>query len=146
MRLRELSVLACALPLFPSTGRAECFVQTGQFVMAQRSVQLVFSGTVIGITPVAPYDRYRITFTVDRVWKGSVPKQFDLYVSQLDEGMRGFQMGQWSVVTATRLTDRRARQEFGLGGTSKAAFKAPICSDTLAPDIHAELGPGYPPK
>ena len=146
MRLRTASLLSCALLLFPSTGRAECFVQTGKFVMAQKSVELVFSGTVVGITPIDPYFRYRATFEVDRVWKGSVTKRFDLYVAGLEEGIRGFQMGQWSVVTATRVTDRRSRQEFGLASTSSTAFKAPICSDALAPDIHAQLGPGYPPK
>lgn len=146
MRLGRLSLLLWSLLLYPSTGRAECFGQNGKFVMAQKSIELVFSGTVVAITPIDQYLRYRATFEVDRVWKGSVTKRFDLYVSGLEEGVRPFQMGQWSVVTATRITDRRARQEFGLGGTSKAAFKAPICSDTLAPDIHVQLGPGYPPK
>ena len=146
MRLRTLSLLSCALLLFPSTGRAECFSQTGKYVMAQKSIELVFSGTVVEITPIGQYFRHRVTFEVDRVWKGSVTKRFDLYVAGLEEGVRSFQMGQWSVVTATRVTDRRARQEFGLGSTSNAAFKAPICSDALSPEIRAQLGPGYPPK
>ena len=146
MRLRTLSLLSWALLLYPSTGRAECFGKNGKFVMAQKSIELVFSGTVVAITPIDQYFRYRATFEVDRVWKGSVTKRFDLYVSGLEEGIPGFQIGQWSVVTATRISDRRARQEFGLSSTSKAAFKVPICSDALAPDIRAQLGPGYPPR
>jgi len=146
LRLGTSSLLSAALLLIPSIGRAECVGQTGKDVMAQKSVDLVFSGTVVSITPIEQYDRYRATFEVDRVWKGSVPKRFDLYVAAMEEGIQRFQVGQWSVVTATRIRDRRTRQAFALGSSSTVAFKAPICSDALSSEIRRQLGPGYPPK
>ena len=134
-----------ALLLTSSPAPAECFVQTGKYVLAEPAIVLVFSGRVAEINRTADAS-YRATFEVDRVWKGSVPRRFDVYVWELAAEMPEFKKDQAYVVLAKPLTDPPVRQAVGLGETDRGAFTPTTCSGVLSPDIKRELGPGHRPK
>ena len=128
------------------TARAECVVMTAKHVMAQPGIELVFSGRVLNVARAGDLGT-RVTFEVSRVWKGSVPDPFDLYVWERGAEMPRFEKGQRYVALAARLTDRTTRTEVGLSGTNAPAFIATSCSgrEILSPDIERELGSGYEP-
>ena len=129
------------------SARAECVIVTAKHVLEETRYQLVFSGTVVAIDSTAEYG-YRATFDVDRVWKGSVSKRFDLYVSPLAGEMPTFELGRHFVAAATKLDDPRVRQLVGLGGTDTVAFTPVACTDSfsLSPTFVQDLGPGKPPN
>src|SRR5688572_28161125 len=92
MLKRTPLTLAIMALLTPLPAGAECFVLTGKFVMAEKSIDLVFSGRVVETTRTAELG-YRVTFDVARVWKGAVPKRFDVYVWELAPEMPRFDRG-----------------------------------------------------
>jgi hypothetical protein len=144
---RELSVaatLVACLLIAPSV-RAECFILTAQYVMAEKVFEVVFSGTVLEIVRTSD-DGYRATFDVDRVWKGSVSKSIDLYVWDRAGEMPQFVMGRQYLALAHRLIAPGARRDIGLGDTDAVAYAPVTCSGSLATDIIRDLGPGRPPR
>jgi hypothetical protein len=153
MKSRAVVVGMFVLLSTPLRAGAECFALTAQHVMAEKGIALVFSGTVRDIVTTAKSDKmpdgggYRVVFDVDRVWKGSMPGRFDLYVSSASAEAPRFSKEQRYVVLAAHLTDPRTRQRVGLGSSEKAeAFIALDCQDALAPNIREQLGAGYPPR
>ena len=73
------SAIVIASLLMAPSAHAECFTLTARFVMQEKVVELVFGDTVMNVVRTAGAE-YRATFDVDRVWKGSVSRCFDLYV------------------------------------------------------------------
>ena len=135
-----LGVLA-APPLEP----IECVVVSAKYVMSEKTVERVFSGRVIEITRTAD-TAYRATFEVDRVWKGTVPRRFDVYVLELSPNSPRYEKGQRYTALSTRLHDSEKRKKVGLGATEQSADIAVDCSAFLAPTIERDLGPGYAPS
>jgi hypothetical protein len=113
------------LVLASSSARAECIGGT-EWWLSEKGVELVFSGTVTKVTRTAELG-YRATFDVDRVWKGAVPKHFDLWVWELAAEMDRVEVGRRYIVGAKRLVDARARQGAGLAGTDTVAFTQVMC-------------------
>jgi hypothetical protein len=139
-------VLVIALALTPLIALAECVHVTGDSVMADKTIELVFSGRVVEVTPVAD-GGVRATFDVQRVWKGSIPQRFDLYVWWAWAEIPHFEKGQHHVVLAQPLTDRDIRQKLGMVGAEAVAFRPTQCSVAALPSlIERELGAGYAPK
>jgi hypothetical protein len=145
----RLVALRCAivavLAMVPRPTHAECFTLTARFVMQESVAELVFSGTAVEITRTGDAG-YRATFDVDRVWKGSVPRRFDLYVWELSAERPRFEAGHHYIALAQKVTDNRTRQGVGLDHSDMVAYTPVQCSDSLAPDIAAGLGEGRPPK
>ena len=115
--IRAAIVVACLLAA-PSV-RAECILLSAKDVMEGKTHELVFSGTVMEIARTADFG-YRATFSVDRVWKGSVPRRFDLYIWELLAEMPRFEIGKHYAALAKRLTGpsgatgrRRRRRRHG---------------------------------
>jgi hypothetical protein len=132
------------LVLTPPTARAECIFLTAKRAMASTAIELVFSGRVAAFTRTAE-NGYRATFDVERVWKGSVPKRFEVYVWELAGEMPQFTLERHIVALAQRLTDPRVRAGAGLAGTDTVAFTPTACSHALTPTFERDLGRGYPP-
>jgi len=123
--------------------RAECFIVTAQHVMTEKAYELVFHGTVVEILRASD-NRYRATFDVDRVWKGSVAKRFDLYIWEPPAETPRFEVGSQYVALAQRLIAPRARRDVGLGDMDTLAYTPLLCSDRMlqAPDFIRDLGTG----
>jgi hypothetical protein len=140
--------IAVASLLTASSARAEC-ISPGAWWLRDKLVEVVFSGTAIEVTRTAEAG-YRATFDVERVWKGHVPRRFNLYVWELSPEMDRIDAGRRYLVGAKRLIDARARQGLGLVGTDSVAFTEVNCG---APDykeaertgIIRDLGAGQPP-
>ena len=150
MSSRSIAVsfgIVVASLLTPLTARAECVIVTAKHVLEDPRYELVFSGTLVAADSTGEQG-YRATFDVDRVWKGSVSKRFDLYVSPLAPEMPNFELGRHYVTAATKLDDPRVRQFVGLGGTDTVAFTPVSCSDWFSwePTFIRELGAGKPPN
>jgi hypothetical protein len=142
-----LSLLASAPVLLrPLTG--ECVELTGQMILAEALVDLVFSGKVVDRVYVGKPERptYRATFEVDRVWKGTVSKRMDIYVSEMSPEIPRFDKGRDYVVIATRVVDVKWRDDIGPVHPKAQAFAALQCSDALPPNIREQLGQGTRPK
>ena len=141
-------IFSHALPLVaallvPTAARAECFLMTAQYVLSSPTIEIVFSGPVVEIARTADVG-YRATFDVDTVWKGVVPRRFELYVWELAPEMPRFERGQRYVVSARHLTDRRARDGVGIGA-SDVVYTPTMCSGSFVPKIEIDLGRGYAP-
>ena len=135
--------------LAASLARAEC-VTGGQRWLREKLVELVFSGTVVEINRTAELG-YRATFDVDRVWKGTAARRFDLYVWELAPEVDRVEVGHRYLVAAKRLVSPRERQGVGLGGTDRVAFTqiqcgAPAYKDADQSGIVRDLGAGELPK
>ena len=137
-------VLTLAVPV--SAG-AECIHVTANDLLSRESSEVIFRGTVVQITRTADLG-YRATFEVDRVWKGSVSKRFDLWVYELAPEIPRFEAGHRYVAAAHRMTNVRDREGAGVGTSDAIVFTPAACSDefTLAKDIDRDLGLGYPPQ
>jgi hypothetical protein len=142
------SALVAASLLVASSARAEC-ITPGRWSLDEAHVELVFSGNVVGISQVADMG-LRVTFDVERVWKGSVSKRLDLYVWLLDVEMPVFESGRRYVAFATKMTGR-SRTGVGFPANHAPVFEPTSCG---ALDYeHAEksgtvrdLGESKPPK
>ena len=76
----RIGLLVSVVLLCPYRATAECIVAPPAFFAEHATI--VFSGTVTKVDPVAPlaWSRAQLaTFKVDRVWKGGVRRQFDVY-------------------------------------------------------------------
>jgi hypothetical protein len=140
------STIVVASLLTATPAGAECFVLTGKSLLEDPNVPLIFSGTVVEVTRTGD-EGARVTFEVDRVWKGSVSKRFDVYLWDPEpETPRFGPPGEPYVVAAAPLSNLRARQGVGLRETDALAFAPVQCSGALSPDVVRELGAGQPPK
>jgi hypothetical protein len=117
------SIVVIVSLLTARLAHAECVIVTAKELMDGKLYELVFSGTRVGITRTEDVG-YWATFEVDRVWKGSVSKRFDLYVWELAPEIPQFEMGRHHLVAAQRLTDPRARQGTGLSGSDRVRVHA----------------------
>jgi hypothetical protein len=126
MTLRSISLRSVILVgsvLAAPSASAEC-ITGGRWWIDDKLVELVFSGTVVEITRTAELG-YRATLEVDRVWKGSVPPRFDLYLWELAPEMPRVGVGRRYVLGAKRLLSVREREGVGLATNHLVAF-API--------------------
>jgi hypothetical protein len=125
----------------------ECLSGTTARELLQGQNELVFSGLVVKVTWTAEVG-YRATFEVDRVWKGVVSKYFDIYIWQLAPETGGFALNKRYVVVAKRLTESRARESVGIGGTDAVAFTQVPCTGPieLGATMWRDLGEGKPPQ
>lgn len=144
-----ISLIASLPPHRVPTAR-ECVAVSAEMILADSRVALVFSGRMVGRVYVGKPERptYRATFEVDRVWKGTVPKRIDIYVSELSAEAPRFDEGREYVVIANRVVDSKLRQDMGLADAEVPAFAARACSGDhdLPPDIRKQLGKGSQPK
>jgi hypothetical protein len=141
-----LAALSLAGAVVPSTVHAECVRVVSRSLLDNPDAELVFAGKVVQVTSTGDYG-LRATFDVDRVWRGKVPKRFDVYVWYLAsaEAPR-YSKGESYVVAAMRLSDKRARQGVGLGDSDVVAFTGVPCSDGWkVEDLDRLSGPGKPP-
>jgi hypothetical protein len=149
MSFRPLAILPLVLVsvLIAASVAAECVRVSAKNVLENPDYELVFAGTVVNVTRTAELG-YRATFDVDRVWRGSVTRRFDLYVWELAPEIPRFEVGKRYLALAKHLTDPRARQGVGLGNTDRDVFTPAQCGDplSLAPNILGELGVGQPPR
>jgi hypothetical protein len=119
-----------AMLFVPRLAGAEC-VTPSAAMTTEPDVPLVFSGRVVALNQVTEYG-VRVTFDVDRIWKGVAPKRFDVYVWQLDAEAARFQFQQPYIVFAGRMGERH-RQGVGLTDRDPIAFTATSCGAFLAP-------------
>jgi hypothetical protein len=136
-----------ALVLLHAIARSECVTLNAKSVMAEKNIELAFSGKVVEITKAGEMGT-RVTFDVDRVWKGSVPKRFTLYVWASSPEMPHFTKDQHQLAFAHKLTDPPARLGLGVKSTDGVVYAPVQCTDpsSLPPDLERELGPGHAPK
>lgn len=145
-------VVLIAIVLMPTLARAECIIPSAAWVN-DPAIELVFSGRVDGLNQIGDLG-VRVSFKVDRVWKGPVSKRFDLFVYQLDGEAARFEFQRSYIVFSHRMSDR-ARQGVGLTERDPIAFTA-TCGAVPAPTrerpdpnaskILRELGEGQPAK
>ena len=145
--LLAISVIV-SLPARRVPSAAECVSVSGEIILADSRVALVFSGRVVNRVSVGKPERptYRATFDVARVWKGAVTKRMDIYVPELSPEMPRFDQGREYVVVANRVVDSKLRQDLGLADADGPAFAAQQCSGDLPPDIRKQLGAGSRPQ
>ena len=74
----------------------------------------------------------RVAFDVDRVWKGSVPRQFILFVRQSVPEMPQSETKRRYVALATRMTDQ-ARIEATLTAGKEVLFESVRCGEISYP-------------
>jgi hypothetical protein len=143
------SVIIVGLVLAAPSASAEC-ITGGRWWFDDKGVELVFSGTVVEITRTAELG-YRSTLDVDRVWKGSVPTRFDLFLWELAPEMPRVEVGRRYVIGAKRLLSVREREGVGLATNQLVAF-APINCGALdykyaeQSGTIRDLGAGRPPS
>ncbi len=133
--------------LIARPAHGECIVLGANEVVESSLYERVFSGTVKTVTRTGEVG-YRATFDVDRVWKGVVPSESDLYVWELSPETPRFEVSRKYIVLARRLVDPRARADVGLTATSVEAYAPVPCSDAFAPTPEnlRVLGPGRQPS
>jgi hypothetical protein len=136
-----------ALVLLHTVARSECVILNAKSVMAEKNIELAFSGRVVEITKAGEMGT-RVTFDVERVWKGSVPKRFTLYVWESSPEMPHFTKDRHQIALVHKLTDLPARQGLGLTASDADVYVPLQCTDSssLSPDLERELGPGHAPK
>jgi hypothetical protein len=147
MSFRSVGIVVLVLASITTAApaRAECVSILGKQMLKGRDV--VFSGTVVHITRIGDAG-YRATFEVDRVWKGSVSKRFDLYVWGRSAEMPRFEAGKRYLALADKLTDPEVRRALGLAESETVAFRAGLCTGEYSPtpETLRDMGPGKPPK
>lgn len=146
-RLLVVALLS-ATPLHSMPSKAECLEVSGQMILADSRVDMVFSGRLVNRAYVGASERstYKATFEVDRVWKGSVGERIDIFVSELAPEAPRFEEGGTYVVVASRVVDAKLRHDIGLEDPKVSAFAARQCSGVLPTDIREQLGEGARPK
>jgi hypothetical protein len=134
--------------LSATSGRAECVILTDEAAVRLKDASdLVISGTVIAITRTGELG-YRATFDVDRVWKGPLPKQADVYVWEGGPEMPHFVEGQHYVAVARKITSTEEMRAVGLGDAAYGIALAPVpCNGSLSPSVVRLWGDGkVPPR
>ena len=145
--LKVLVTIAIAVMVMPSVINAECVKITPKMWLDAPDSELVFGGNVVEVTDTGEVGS-KATFEVERVWRGKVPKRFDVYMWYLAsaEAPRYLEKGRSYVVVAKRLEDKRAREGVGLGGSDLVAFTGVPCSDLhTVEEFVRGVGPGKPP-
>jgi hypothetical protein len=147
MTYRMALATAATLWLVPAGARAECVTPTAASLMTTRGIEFVFSGEAVNVTRSGELGE-RVTFHVTRVWKGSVPGRFDVYVWDLSEGRPRFETGRHYIATVAASSDARIRRDLGMSGSDAPLFLATMCSDPemQPPTLDRDLGAGYEPK
>jgi len=144
--MKRLLAGACLIVALLVTGasnvNAECIQLTAKSALSHA---LVFKGTAVQMTNTGP-EGVRVTFDVDRVWKGSVTQRFDIYVSWRQVEIPYFEIGRRHLVIADPQTNPQRRQEVGLDEQSTVAYFPVQCSDSPASTIESDLGVGSPPQ
>jgi hypothetical protein len=140
--------LVVTLLLSAEPAHAEC-IAAGRWWIDEKSVDLVFSGTVVNIVRTAETG-YQATFDVDRVWKGSVPTRFELYVWEGAAEPPRLEARSRYIVGAKRLAENREREGAGVM-TSEVAFGPIQCGALLYTDAErlgmtGALDAGRPPS
>ena len=120
-----LSTLFALSLVLPPAVSAECLTPSVK-TLDYPAVELAFGGYIVGMNQTGELG-VRVTFVVDRVWKGAVPKRFDLYVWGLRSENPRFAFGQGYMVFATRMLEYRARQDVGLTDPGVLAFEPISC-------------------
>lgn len=129
---------------------AECVMVPAKTILERASTELAFSGTVFSVTHTTPR-AYRATFLVDRVWKGTIARRFDVYVADFDSERPHLAVDEHYVIFAERLSTAR-REAAGLSQDDPQAFTPVICGDLYGAGLEnlrrtlGELGPGQPPR
>jgi hypothetical protein len=144
---KVLVVIGIAVVLMPTAVNAECVTVTPKMLRDAPSSELVFAGTVVEVTRTGEWGS-RATFEVERIWRGKVPKRFDVYMWDLasPEAPRYERMGRSYVVIAKRLENQRAREGVGLGDSNAVAFAGLECSGGHSvEEFMRGVGPGKPP-
>ena len=131
-----------------SMATAQCIIP-GAWLLDEPGVEVVFDGSVAGIDRVTDLG-IRTTFNVRRVFRGSSPKRFDVYVYELDVEMPRFERGRRYLVFASRMNDE-SRLRVGLSADDPAAFRPARCgaleySLARRSGFLRELGKGKAPR
>ena len=142
------SIVCAASLALAQSARAECVnapLQLWEF----HGAPIIFAGTAVSITPINPPGEpntlmgTKITFDVDRVWKGSVGKRVDLYMLLSPENPN-FAVGRRSAVLA-RYLSREEKQRLGLGDTEAPVLTAMICTGIISVyEVTDTFGAGKP--
>jgi hypothetical protein len=144
------SIVCAASLVLAQSARAECVSAPLQLWEFHES-PIIFAGTAVSITPITPIGEpnilmgTKITFDVDRVWKGIVGKRVDLYMGLSAENP-SFEVGRRSPVFARGLI-REEKQRLGLGDTEAPVLTAIACTGALSvSEITATFGAGKSPE
>lgn len=124
--------------------RAECIAVSP--ADAKRGAKLVFEGTVTKVEALN-HPEYAATLTVDRVWKGTVPKDITVYYAGSIDGP-ALKEGDRRILFAVRQTPAM-RKASGLSSDSPSRdVWVPPCSGAWSADsaVLMQLGPGRQPK
>jgi hypothetical protein len=141
--LRRHLLAALVVGLSAATVHADCVILSAEHVMSEPSIELVFAGRVVDIVHVADAVS-RATFDVDGVWKGTVPRRIDLYVSEFNAEKPHFTKGADYVALAVRMKDPSLRRAAGLPSTdTPTEYLAMNCSDELQNGLARQLGPSH---
>jgi len=144
--VRRVLVAAASSVVLVSALHAECVGLTAREVLTRPGMELVFAGRVVDIQDVGQ-SAARVTFAVERVWKGSVPARIDLYFGRFDPERPQFAKGAYAVAVAKRLKDLTERRRFGLpDSTAPDEYEAFGCTDGREQDFEENLGTSHPPK
>lgn len=143
-------LLGLVAGLVPHVAVAEC-VSLRANVAAQPAA-LVFSGAVTDITAnnASEWPSAIITFDVDKVWKGRVTKQFDVYSFTRTAEAFTFKVGQVYLVFAHEQTEAE-RRDLNSGITERQVFVVGQCGDgtrelpVVTPQEIMALGPASDP-
>src|SRR6516225_3751761 len=120
--------LAALGTLSPELATAECVTRSASEVLRDPGVEVVLLGTATSVIRTGEYG-YRATFSVDRVWKGSVSNTFSVYVWERSAESPGFDVGRAFIVQARRMVAADARREVGIVDDDTIAFTPIACSD-----------------
>lgn len=138
-------LVALAVTLAAATVYAECFTLTAKYVMSEPGFEVVFAGRAVHTVHIGERVS-RVTFEVNRVWKGSVPARVDVYVAEFIAEKPHFSERTESVVLARKLKNAELRRAAGLSDSAAATeLEAMTCSDAHEPNIAQKLGRSYPP-
>jgi len=141
---RRLVVGMLAWLVLVAVLHAECVILTAKVVMSAPYIDLVFAGRVVDIQDVGQVGA-RVTFDVQRVWKGSVPARIDLCFGRFDPERPEFTKGGYAVALARRLKDSAERKRLGLPDDSeRSEYEAFGCPHEQ--NFEANLGTSHPPK
>lgn len=145
-----LAFVLATISVNPGLVRAQCVEREAKDVahlLQEPRIELVFGGTVTSVERTSE-SGYRATFAVDRVWKGTIPNLFAVYVLVDGSEAADFRERQQRIVVAQKIVDPRIRAAVGADSSATVAFIAITCNAGLAErqDAIERLGPPHAPK
>lgn len=150
MRLLPFTITFLLLAAVSPT-EAEC-IRPGRWWIEHPSTELLFSGTVDQIVRTAPFG-FRASVTVDRVWKGSVDQQIDLFVWEVGAERPPIARFQRYVFALRRMRPTDDQRECDGAGVpdGSVAFTPIMCgaepyADAERSGLVRDFGAGYAPK